>query len=502
MTTTSEAPDAVADWWRQLSAAALVGTGRRPAPDLPPIGVGPRAEAGADRLALDAAALGGVLRRAGQAPATGLPVPEPSPDDVREVAPARAVQLLELLLSQPPGGAEHADRLLAHWLRACDAAERRIPHRLLPAVLERGSADGLRAEVAPVLDRRGRWLAAQNPAWSWAADAGTGAAGDDDEGTAGPAHVDPDDWARLPTPERLEALAVLRLVDPAGARALLLTTWASDGAKDRRQHLAALRPALGPDDEDLLESALDDRAAAVREVAADLLDGLPGSRRAQRMAARLRPLVKESGLLRKTIELELPDEPDAAGIRDGLGKAPPGRSQRGWWLERIAAGAPYDAWGHTADHVVPRLGDQDALAGLRRATVLRRTPEWAHALLDRAFDVQLLVALPRADRAAWVTARLPHTKALFEVANMLATVPAPWTPQLSAAVVSKLRDDTASPLWLGQLMPSLVDGLHPDAVSALESWRQRAQLEAGFDRALGRLVQSHSFRRTITEAFQ
>lgn len=501
MTTSPEAPAAVADWWRQLSAAALVGTARRPAPDLPQIGVVARPEARADRLALDAAALGGVLRRAGHGPASGVSVPEPSPADVREVAPARAVQLLELLLSQPPGGAEHADRLLAHWLRACDTAGCRIPHRLLPAVLERGAADDLRARVAPVLDRRGRWLAAQNPAWSWAADASTGAAGDD-EGTAGPTRIDPDDWARLPTAARLDALAELRLADPAGARALLLTTWASDAAKDRRQHLAALRPGLGPDDEDILESALDDRAAAVREVAADLLDGLPGSRRAQRMAARLRPLVKESGLLRKTIELELPDEPDAAGIRDGLGKAPPGRSQRGWWLERIAAGAPYDAWGHGADHVVPRLADQDALAGLRRATVLRRTPEWAHALLDRAFDVQLLVALPLADRTAWVLSRLPHTKALVEVANMLATVPPPWTPQLSAAVVSRLRDDKAAPLWLGQLMPSLVDGLHPDAVAALQSWRQRAQLEAGFDRALGRLVQSHSFRRTITEAFQ
>jgi len=488
----NETSTVIADSWRQLGAGALVGTARRPAPALPDLGIASRTDARPEQLALDAAAIGGVLRRAGQRPQGGVPVPEAAPDDLRDEAPARAVQLLELLLSQPPGGAEHAGRLLEHWMRACEAAGLRIPHRLLPQVLERATAEEIDA-VVPVLDQRGRWLAGQHPDWSWATE--TPANKPEDS-------VDPDDWARLPAQQRLDVLAVLRLADPAAARALLLTTWATDSAKDRRQHLLALRPGLGPDDEDLLEAALDDQAAAVREVAADLLDGLPSSRRARRMAARLRPLIRETGLLRKTIEVELPDDPDAAGLRDGLGKAPPGRSQRGWWLERLAAGAPYDAWGHPADQVVSRLTDGDALAGLRRATVLRRTPDWALALLGRGFDVHLLVALPLADRLAWVSDRLPQTRALAEVATMLATLPGPWTPQLSAVVVQRIKDEKAMPLWLGQLMPSLVGGLHPDAVSALQSWRERAQLEAGFDRALGRLVQSHSIRRTITEAFQ
>jgi len=490
---TIDQTDAVADSWRQLGAAALVGTARRPPPALP-FGIAGRPEARPEQLALDAAAIGGVLRRAGRRPEADVPLPEPAPADGRAEAPARAVHLLELLLSQPPGGAEHAGNLLQHWLRACETAGLRIPHRLLPRVLDQATEGGLRDAVRPVLDHRGQWLAGQYPDWSWA----TETPADRPEASG----VDPDDWARLPSQQRLDALAELRLADPAGARTLVLTTWATDSAKDRRQHLLALRPGLGPDDEDLLEAALDDRAAAVREAAADLLDGLPTSRRARRMAERLRPLIKESGLLRKTIELELPDEPDAAGIRDGLGKAPPGRSRRGWWLERIAAGAPYDTWGHAADHVMARLTDQDALAGLRRATVLRRTPEWGHALLDRGFDVQLVAALPLIDRVAWVTARLPHTKALAEVTTMLATLPGPWTPHLSAVVVQRIRDEKAMALWLGQLMLSLVDGLHPDAVASLQSWRERAQLDAGFDRALGRLVQSHSFRRTITEAFQ
>jgi hypothetical protein len=487
--------DVVTVWWRQLGSAALVGTARRPVPALPSIGVAVREGARPDELALDAAAIGAAFRLAGRQPEAGVPLPEPAADDERPEAPARAVQLLELLLSQPPGGAETAGRLLEHWLRACDAAGLRLPHRLLPLALDRAGDEALRRHLVPVLDQRGRWLAAQNPDWAWAADDGRA------EGQ--PAPVDPDDWARLPAPERLAVLAELRLADPAAARALLLGTWSTDSAKDRRAHLEALHPGLGPADEELLEAALDDRSAGVREVAADLLDGLPTSRRAVRMAERLRPLLRETGLLRKAIEIELPDDPDAVGVRDGLGKAPHGRSQRGWWLERIVAGAPFEVWGHPADVVVPRLHDQDALAGLRRAAQVRRTPDWLLALLERGADVHLLLrALPLADRSTWVTARLPETRLLLDLAGMLAAVPAPWTPQLSAVVVQRIKDDKAMPMWLGQLLPSLVDGLNPDAVASLQSWRERARLEARFDRALGRLIQSHSIRRTITEAFQ
>lgn len=493
--------------WRRLSSAALVGSGRRPAPALPVLGVAPRPGASQEQLVLDAAALAGAARRAGQRPAVGQPLPAAAEPDEHEEAPARASQLLELVLSQPPGGTEGSGRLLEHWAAECARAGRRIPHRLLPAVLDAATGEPARTTVAAVVDRRGQWLAAQNPDWAWAVEQTRPAESVESvESVDSVEGLDPDAWARLRSAERLEVLALLRLQDPAAARALLLTTWDSDSAKDRRAHLAALRPGLGPDDEDLLESALDDRAAAVRDLAAELLDGLPTSRRARRMAARLAPLVRGSGLLRKAIEVELPDEPDAAAVRDGLGKAPAGRSQRGWWLQRMVAGAPYDVWGHPADQVVSRLVDTDAIAGLRQATALRRAPDWAQALLDRGadtgLDIELLTALPLRERTAWVAGRVAHTKRPGQIATMLQTLPPPWSPQLSALVVQRLKDDAQLGPWLGQLVPVLADGLHPDAVASLQAWRERARLEPALDRALGRLVQSHSIRRTITEAFQ
>lgn len=486
--------DELDTWWRQLGSAVLVGTARRPVPASPAWGIEPRPEARPEAQALDAAALTAALRQAGARPRHDVPLPEQAPPDTHPEAPRRAVQLLELVLTQPPGGPDSAAPLLSHWLQACAAAGARLPHRLLPQVLDRAVTHELRRRLAPVLDERGRWLAAQNPTWSWALTR---------ESEAPRAEVDPDEWAQLPALERAATLAELRVNDPAAGRQLLLTTWASDSAKDRRAHLDTLRIGLGPDDEDLLEAALDDRATGVRELAGDLLDALPDSRRAQRMAARLRPLILEAGLLRKTIEVDLPEEPDAAGVRDGLGKAPSGRSARGWWLERIVAAAPFAVWPGDAAHVVARLHDKDVLAGLRIAARTRGDVPWARALLEHTFDVVLLAVLPRADREEVVHDRLRVAKGLPDVAAMLSTMPGGWSPQLSAAVIDRITHDKQQLLHLGYVLPLLADGLHPDAIPALQRWRERTtDLSAQVDRAVGRLIQTHSIHRTITEAFQ
>ena len=57
--------------------------------------------------------------------------------------------------------------------------------------------------------------------------------------------------------------------------------------------MAALLVGLGLADEPFLESCLDDRARPVREEACRLLDRLPGSARAARMADRLRPFMRQ-----------------------------------------------------------------------------------------------------------------------------------------------------------------------------------------------------------------
>ena len=508
---TSESRSDLDAWWRRLGSATLVGTARRPPPSVAElaehgVSVTPRAGARPEEAALDSAALGGALRRAGRVPSTGAVVVEAAPDEHLDEAPARAGQLLELLLTQPPTDTSGTDLLLRHWCATCRESGHRVAHRLLPALLARATSADLRAEVSGVTGERGAWLAAQNPDWRWLA--GRAQHGSPTASSAAAPLPDPGRWAHLGTESRVSGLRGLRAADPAGARDLLLTTWSSDSAKDRRALLEVLRARLGTDDEDFLEAALDDRAGSVRELAAELLDGLPGSRRAARMADRLRALVQEEGRLRRRLAFTLPDDPDAAGRRDGLGKPPAGRSARGWWLERIVAGAPFDVWDGPAEKVVPRIDGQDVLAGLRRAAAARRDVAWARALLGRGITPELLAVLPADEREARVLDQLGSTAGTgipALLANLpLAGSPSSWSPRASAAVVSRLT--RLRPEETGQVLeavvPRLVRGLHADAVPSLQRWRNQVQLPRRQDDQLGSLIQSRTLRHTISEAFQ
>jgi hypothetical protein len=241
----------------------------------------------------------------------------------------------------------------------------------------------------------------------------------------------------------------------------------------------------------------------VRDLAADLLDRLPGSRRAARMAERLRPLLRETGMLRRQLEVSLPDDPDASGRRDGLGTPAPGRSARGWWLERIVAGAPFDVWDGPAEKVVPRIKDEDVLAGLSRAARVRRDPEWARPLLDLGVEAGLLRVLPAEEREARVLDALGGVPANGILA-LLQSLPLPWSPRLSAGVVARLarlKPAETGPV-LAALMPRLVRALHQDAVPALQRWRSQVQLTPRQDDQIGSLIQSRTLRQTISEAFR
>jgi len=509
-------------WWRDVGNAALLGTARRPVPPLPdfgPAGVRARPEGSPrEESLLDAAALGGAALRAGRRLDHAEP-PDAAPDDRRPVAPRRAVQLLELVLTQPPAGAAQRAGLLGHWLRTADDAGCRVPHALLPSLLDLATGTReLRRVTAAVLDERGRWLSGLREDWSWVVDAVAGAAEAakrsrleaEPTATSVSASALPHTWAQLPSAERVAVIARLRVGHRERARQLVSTTWATDSARDRRAHLDALRIGIEPDDEALLEAGLDDRAGTVREVAVELLDALPGSARATRMAARLRPLVRRTGLLGRGVEVILPDEPDTAAVRDGLGKPPPRRSARGWWLEQLCAGAPLEVWSELTradpSATVKRLADAqatDALAGIRRAARARRDPTWAAALLERGWDASLLPALPRELRERVVLARVDSTTdRVHELGAVVGSVDPPWSPDFSVALVSRLRTSKVGSAMVVATMPHLLAGLHPAALDPLESWIESTGADQTLTTNLRNLLQFHSVKRSITEAFR
>jgi Family of unknown function (DUF5691) len=482
-------------WWSDLSAAALVGTARRQVPALPG-GLGPgRPEAPREIALLDAAALGSALRAAGMR--TRKPEPVGAADEDRRTAPPpRAVHLLELLLHQSPVGPRLAPHLVEAWLEAADADGARAPHHLLPELLELASVhEQLRTAVRRAGDARAAWLAEVNPAWSWAAT-------DDGPSSLAAEPVDVEAWARQSTEERLREVVRLRSTDPAAARGLVESTWGSDAVNDRVVLLSALRTGLGPDDESLLERALDDRSAKVRDVAVSLLDGLPTSARAARMAARLRPLLHTKGMLRRTLEIELPVEPDAGGMRDGLTRPKGIGSVRGWWLQRLAAGSPLDVWTDVArsdpEGAWRSVTDRDARVGIVEAVLARGDRSWAAAIVADVWHPDLLALVPPERLDVSATSQLARATNQ-QVPAVVAAVPKPWGPAFSRAVLQRLTAEKDPSALLNQLGTHLATGLDPVTRPALDKWADK--LDPGGRERVARISQFLVLLLEIPEAF-
>lgn len=430
---------------------------------------------------LDVVAIDVVARRAGTAPVrVDDPRPAPADVDADRVPPAAARARLATLLAASDATSQE---LVVLWLRTAAARGYVAPPALLPDLLTwalRPAAQPHRELVRELLGARGRWLAGRRP-----------------------------EWARVAA----RATASRRDLVQEARTAMDDAQWAKSPAATRLADVTTLAGAVRPDDEARLARCLRDRAATVREAAAQALLRIEGSAFAAECTRRALACVRvERRMLRKVLVVDLPPEDAAAPfehVRAGAG----GRRAR--LLRALVAATPPQAWvqhlGLDASTLV-RLDVSDSLgpelhAGWRTATARSADPAWARALVTVHPDAtELLGALRGTDLADTVAALLPARaapdRAHVERALLLAaTLDAPWP---GAFVETLLRDLTVgTPLheWeLRNYLPVLAMGLphDPGTEQRLRAAADRPT-HGGTARSLRSLADTLRTRRDILE---
>jgi len=389
--------------------------------------------------------------------------------------------------------------LLTEWCGKARAAGVVAEHRSLPELLVLGTTHpGLRSAVAAVLGSRGRWLAGTRPGWAWAT--GTGVSAD---------LVDLAEVLDLPSTQRLAALRRARRADPVGTRAFLAEQFAAQRrAADRQALVTSLEAGLGPEDEELLETALDDRAIGVHDEAVRLLRALPSSALSARAAERLdRGLVATGGGFDVRMD-ELWAEAIASPVeardllRDGSEVGVGGRVRGAaasvgttYWTNRLNADDSV-----AADAVSRGPWAASLLRGAaQRVSEAADASPWAVAAtrtLSGMEQLEMLASLP-ADLSARTVIAVSHQWNYDLLDHACSQLPAPWSAESTAALLERytaMRD----PRWRAGRPPAVllargdaevlganwarITERWPEHSIELEVLRLRMRLSQAFDR--------------------
>lgn len=369
--------------WNDFVTAALLGTERGTQPSLPgSLGEldGALAASGREERFLSAAGAFALWRSAGTQLATTDERPEPASPETLPLISAVSVGHLRSMLGT------FATAVLPEWFGEVVRLGLRVPPELLPALLKRGERDwGIRSLTFKAGGERVRWLAAQNERWRFESDA----------------KDDPELWETGAQEERLASIAKLRAAAPEEAMKKIEETWKNERVEMRVELLNVLRDNLSLVDEPLLERALDDRSRDVRNTARHLLERLPGSALVERMKSRVDPLLTfKSGMLRSSIEVVLPGEPDKEAARDGLYLEPEKKyiemGPKALLLLRMLSVIPPSYWSekfNETPEVILKAAKKNefslALAtGWASSAVSHNDAVWAEALLDSGIELE------------------------------------------------------------------------------------------------------------------
>lgn len=440
-----------ANLWQDLVSAAVVGTHRNSSKIPPASGkLGKflsRLEASDREGALLGAAAARVLHRiAGKKPLKDeRSLPYPCESDSQPCCSPRAADFLNWILI------EKYPQMLPEWLQFAATAGVRVPENYLPAILEIGREQPeMRSAILPVLGKRGRWLAAQNPDWNYAA-------GEDDKTI----------WETGSLDARILLLQRLGAENPDVIRERVAAIWAEEAAENKAAILETFKIGLSMADEPFLETCLDEINPDVRRVAADLLARLPSSRLVARMIPRVSPLMIFTKEKEFYIDIDVMVDCDDEMVRDGINpEAPDTWGEDSWYLIQLLAAIPPSfwskSWGISPAEIVPKISDiyegwdLAVMSGWAGAAARYGDADLAEALLrayaiaselyydncvDEDFNIQALIdVLPLPRRDALMVSFLQSEEGLdFNSRELLPLCRYPWSIELSRALLEAVR---------------------------------------------------------------
>ncbi|QNH16910.1 hypothetical protein HEP74_02050 [Xanthomonas sp. SS] len=397
------------------------------------------------------------------------------------------------------------------------AHNRHLPVAVLPQALEAGvRLSALRPGLRPVLGVRGRWLAARNADWAYAADTAVDADAPTDLEQV---------WNEGAFDARLLAFRQLRAHNAEDARARLQGTLKDLSARERVDFVAALQPQLSEADAPLLQPLLKDRSREVRMLAGPMLARLPSTPHAQYVQAQMLALLQHQpgGLMRRMAwKLEAPAAADAGWAEAAIDSKRPNNDmlgERAWWLYQLARQLPLAWWCHTLEkapaQVLAWARGTDWHDALLRAWLERvdaSEPEWVEALIgveQRHMSLgDLLAMLPPAQRERhWPTsaAELQHKRLLGEVLDSTGlgqTLSAAYSRQLAAGLgalfgEASLRYDYT----LRDALLELLAVLHPSMLSHVQVADAQADATEAMRDCVHQARQLLALRQTLHSAF-
>lgn len=443
--------------WPDVVKVALLGTGRSTLPlphDDSPLSqlLAQLNGRSPEQTVLAAAATLALHQQVGTLPPQ-IPPPRlaPAPDSDWP----RCSDKLRPFLAQVVNGRYH--NALPELLHALDQNQQRLLEEFIPNLLRHGTRHTpLHPLIRRAIGQRGQWLAAQNENWTYA--------------VATPTFItNPDEvWQTGNHVARLTLLQHLRASNPPQGLALLQTTWASEGPRQRSDFLAALETNLSMADEPFIEAALDDPSYPVRRRALDFLGSLIGSRHCQRQTERAAPLVtlaEEAG--RPVLLVELLENVDAALQRDGVlpRATTQGMNTVNWRTAQLLSGVPLTYWnerfGLSAEVLVETAVNSPNQHPLIRGWVIaarrQQNAAWSDALLfgtDIAIattqSLDLIPLLPP-DRQEAFTLHLLEAQQTVKTLNRehpiniaLKKISGQWSQSLARAVLVRLVEDVTN----------------------------------------------------------